>query len=75
MEDVNGCVLRHNLTETGKRLKVLYSLHDHDDKIKEELNISETSNFYKTTRRSNPEDIHLCIRRRKKLKSHFMLFI
>jgi hypothetical protein len=32
---------------------------------------SETSvNFYQTTRRNNPEDSHLHIRRRENLKSH-----
>jgi hypothetical protein len=32
---------------------------------------SETSvNFYKTTRRNNPEDNHLHTRRRENLKSH-----
>jgi hypothetical protein len=31
----------------------------------------ETSvNFYQTTRRNNPEDSHLCTRRREKPKSH-----
>jgi hypothetical protein len=31
----------------------------------------ETSvNFYQTTRRNNPEDSHLCTRRRENLKSH-----
>jgi hypothetical protein len=35
---------------------------------------SETSvNFYQTTRRNIPEDSHLHIRRRLKLKSHVLI--
>jgi hypothetical protein len=30
----------------------------------------ESVNFYQTTRRNNPEDSHLHIRRRENLKSH-----
>jgi hypothetical protein len=34
-------------------------------------NTSETSvNFYQTTRRNNPEDSHIHVRRRENLKSH-----
>jgi hypothetical protein len=37
----------------------------------EAVSTSQTSaNFYQTTRRNIPEDSHLHIRRRKKLKSH-----
>jgi hypothetical protein len=40
----------------------------------EAASISETSvNFYQTTRRNNPEDSHLHIRRRENLKSHALL--
>jgi hypothetical protein len=37
----------------------------------EAASASETSvNFYQTTRRNNPEDNHLHLRRRENLKSH-----
>jgi hypothetical protein len=37
----------------------------------EAASISETSvNFYRTTQRNNPEDIHLHTRRLENLKSH-----
>jgi hypothetical protein len=42
--------------------------------IMEEAGTSEASvNFYQTTRRKNPEDSHLHIRRRENLKSHSFL--
>jgi hypothetical protein len=41
----------------------------------EAASTSETSvKFYRTTRRSNPEDSHLHIRRRENLKSYFYGF-
>jgi hypothetical protein len=33
-----------------------------------------SANFYQTTRRYNPEDTHLHIRRRENLKSYFVVF-
>jgi hypothetical protein len=42
----------------------------------EAASTSETSvNFYKTTRRNNPEDSHLHIRRRENLKSQLVRLI
>jgi hypothetical protein len=47
--------------------------HQGDDGVlmMEAASISETLvNFYQTTRRNNPEDSHLHIRRRENLKSY-----
>jgi hypothetical protein len=41
----------------------------------EAASTSETSvNFYRTTRRKSPEDSHLNIRSREKLKSHMFIY-
>jgi hypothetical protein len=49
--------------------------HQGDDLMIEAASTSEASViFYQTTRRDNPEDSHLHIRRRENLKSHLCQF-
>jgi hypothetical protein len=58
----------YTLVETARYLRRLSSClhHQGDYLMTEAANTSETSvNFYQTTRRNNPEDSHLHIRRRE----------